>query len=299
MKTIQFSITFTLIIAFGASFGQDTPSTPSKKIRIQDVQVLQCISFAQNTNGTLADFKSLAPQSVLLNSSISDFSQYKIYNGDLNSSFSFMLGFELKNEHASPPKTTPQFRLGIRYLSASSLAFNVYKEDRTPYDTLISSQTNETVFLDSVNTEIHQMTYSSEQLQIDASLIFRTNPMGRWSLFTGIGIAAGVSLNAFTEIEQSQFSRTAATFSDGKTTLDYSSPNSNKKFEKQRNKTNFGASAYIPLGVDFRVGNKRDFWQQTHLFYEMRPSINVTSIPELHTVTQANAQHGIGLRISW
>lgn len=299
MKTIQFSIAFALIIVYGASFGQDIPSTPSKKISIQDVHVLQGISFAQNTNGTRSDFESLAPQSVLLNSSTSGFSNYDNYSRNLNSSFSVLLGFKLKKKHTSLLQTTPQFRLGIRYLSASSLASGIMKENRMRYDTLMSAQTNETILLDSVNTEIHQMTYTSEQLQLDGSLIFRTNPEERWSFFTGIGIAAGISINAFTEIQQSLFSTRELTFSSGRTVSDYSFYNGTSNTERHRNTTHFGASAYIPLGIDFRIGKKSDLWRQTHLFYEIRPSINVTSIPELHTVTQANVQHGLGLRVSW
>jgi len=53
------------------------------------------------------------------------------------------------------------------------------------------------------------------------------------------------------------------------------------------------------LGIDFRIGKKREFWKRTHLFYELRPGINVTSIPELRPITNASVQHGIGLRVSW
>jgi hypothetical protein len=44
------------------------------------------------------------------------------------------------------------------------------------------------------------MDYSSNQLRLDASLIFRTNADARWSAFAGVGINAGVSLNSNTTI---------------------------------------------------------------------------------------------------
>jgi hypothetical protein len=62
------------------------------------------------------------------------------------------------------------------------------------------------------------------------------------------------------------------------------------------NKKKFACAAYVPLGVDFRIGKKRAFWKRTHLFYELRPS--VTTIPELRTFANAGVQQGIGLRVT-
>ncbi|HPS71758.1 MAG TPA: hypothetical protein PLM70_05865 [Bacteroidales bacterium] len=68
--------------------------------------------------------------------------------------------------------------------------------------------------------------------------------------------------------------------------------------EMINNNNNFGFSAYIPLGVDFRIGKKRDFWKRIHLFYELRPNINVTYIPNLRSITNTSINHGIGCKIS-
>ncbi|MGB0807307.1 MAG: hypothetical protein ACPGRC_11500 [Salibacteraceae bacterium] len=58
-------------------------------------------------------------------------------------------------------------------------------------------------------------------------------------------------------------------------------------------------SAYIPLGLDFRIANKSEFWQRVHLFYEMRPSLEMISIPELSTYTTVAWQHGFGIKVQW
>ena len=47
------------------------------------------------------------------------------------------------------------------------------------------------------------------------------------------------------------------------------------------------------------LGKKKEFWKRTHLFYELRPGINITSIPELGTITNSSNQHGLGLRVTW
>jgi hypothetical protein len=70
------------------------------------------------------------------------------------------------------------------------------------------------------------------------------------------------------------------------------------EIEEFPNKNNFGFSAYIPLGINLRLGNKIEFWKKVNLFYEIRPNINITYVPELRTVTNAFLQVGCGFRIT-
>lgn len=143
------------------------------------------------------------------------------------------------------------------------------------------------------------MNYTSEQLRFDGSLIFRTDAQARWSLYTSIGITAGMSINAQTDIFYDKMERTEMNYPNGNNYSSYSYSGSyNYETEKYRNKNNFGLSTYIPMGIDFRIGKKREFWKWTHLFYELRPGINMTSIPELRTITNASIQHGLGLKVS-
>jgi hypothetical protein len=153
--------------------------------------------------------------------------------------------------------------------------------------------------MDSIIRKNLGMKYSSEQLRFDGSLIFRTNPEARWSLFTGIGITAGFSFNAYSEIYFSQTNSIEARFPNGNSSTYYSHFGNDWETEKFRNKNNLAFSTYIPMGIDFRIGKKSEFWKQTHLFYEIRPGINMTSIPELRTLTNRTIQHGLGLKVSW
>src|SRR5690606_33840629 len=134
-----------------------------------------------------------------------------------------------------------------------------------PYDTLTSSQTGQVVYIDSVYTQNYSMDYVSEQLRLDGSVIFRTNPEGRWSLYAGIGFTVGLSVNATTEIYYSKYGRIETRYPNGQTSHSYQYyyPGSYiSKTETFRNKTNFSVSPYIPMGVDFRIGKKREFWKR-------------------------------------
>jgi len=211
-----------------------------------------------------------------------------------------MLGIQFSDKPKTTYKANPLLRLGVSYFSGTSLTGSFYKEDRKTCDTLTSTQTGRTVYLDSVTTKSYSMNYSSEQLWFDGSLIFRTNPKARWSLFAGIGITAGFSINANTEIYYSKSDWIAARHPDGNHLFLYFSAGSyDSKEEKYRNKNNFSASTFIPLGINYRIKKNGEFLKPIYLFYELRPGIYITSIPELRTITNANIQHWFGLRVSW
>jgi hypothetical protein len=282
-------------------FGQTEQPKKIKKFTIKEIYIQTGFFLERNTSGALTDFKALAPQSVLLNKDFTGYSSYNRAGLSGNTMYSVMLGIQFSDKQKTTYKSNPRLRLGINYFSGTTLTGNLFEGDRKTYDTLTSTQTGQTVYIDSVTRRSSRMNYSSEQLRFDGSLIFRTNPEARWSLFTGIGITAGLSINAHTDIYYSKYDMTVARYSNGNSFSSSYSSNSegNIKTERFRNKNNFGLSTYIPMGIDFRIGKKREFWKRTHLFYELRPGINITSIPELRTITTASLQHGLGLKVSW
>jgi hypothetical protein len=53
------------------------------------------------------------------------------------------------------------------------------------------------------------------------------------------------------------------------------------------------------MGLDFRLGKKREFLNRLHLFVETRPSMTITTIPSLKTLLTPNITSSFGLRIVW
>jgi len=280
-------------------FGQEQPPKTIKKISIHDFYIQTGMFLERNTNATVTDFKTLASQSVLLSNNLTDFSSSSgVFSVTGNTMFSAMLGLQFSDKQKTSLKTNPLLRLGISYFSGTALTGSLYKEDRKRYDTLTSTQTGQTIYMDSVTTESYGMNYSYEQLRIDGSFIFRTNPSARWTIYSGIGVTAGISINAQTDIYHSIDKHTEQANNGNYSSYSYTGMETFDR-EKIRNKTNFGISSYIPLGIDLRIGNKKEFWKRLHLFYELKPGINITSITELRTITNATLQHGLGLRVSW
>ncbi len=296
LLSVLTSVSFSWVVA------QTEPVNTVKRIRISDFYVQPNLFSERTVSGNLADFRKLAPQSEYLNL---NFAGYNSSGGavyvNTNAMLSVMLGIKFSDKEKSKYKSNPLLRLGISYFSGRTLSNNLYKETRKTYDTLTSSQTGQTIYMDSVSLRNYGMNYVGQQLRLDASLIFRTNPEARWSLFAGVGLTTGFSFSAFTEVYYSNYRRSESRSANGtilSTDRNFSSFESIKN-ERLNNKTNFGASVFLPMGVDFRLGKKREFWKRMHLYYEFRPGINVTSIPELRTFTTASLQHGLGLRVAW
>jgi hypothetical protein len=160
-------------------------------------------------------------------------------------------------------------------------------------DTLTSSQTGEQIFVDSFSTHSYNANYSQEQLRLDASLLFRYHADKRWSFYGGIGANFGLSYNAQTNVHQ-YVSPYGGGYGYGLfNDMVYNGTHTQETFE---NKGGFGFGVYAPLGVDFQVGKKRDFWMPIHLFMELRPGFNVNQIAGLGTSFTAGNFSNVGLR---
>jgi hypothetical protein len=275
------------------------PTLPIKKMQVCEVSVLFGGAFDLQQNSTMADFQKLAPQSKLLKGDFSGYQSSSFQSYGANGMFSVLMGIRFAKSDKSAYKTNPILRLGFSYLSSNNLA-TYYQEQTKRYDTLVSINSGQTYYLDSTTTRSYYMNYRSEQLRLDASLIFRTDPKARWAVYSGIGLNVGMSLTANTEIYYTPYTGTnensSASYYPYYYPYQQSYATSSESF---RNSTNFGASSYIPLGVDFRMGKKRPFWQRTHLFLELRPGVNVNSIPELGTFAKGYFQSSFGIKVNW
>ncbi len=301
MKNIFHLLIFTFTLSFLNSFAQETEEqkTIYNKVRINDVYVISGFFSNHTTNGVLADFKALAQNSALLNRDFTGFNSggrgYYFRGSDYSRGnlFSFQVGLNFSDKEKKFFKLNPQLRLGVSYFSGAQLSAQLNREIRVPYDTLTTSQ-GQIYYIDSVNSYSYYMNYNSEQVRVHASVIFRTKPESRWSVYAGAGITAGVSFNASTTIVYDHYQ-----YSDGGIFYSYPWNNMNEYAEEQfRNNSGFAFSAFIPMGIDFRLGKKREFWKRIHLYYEFNPSINLASIPELRTYVNAQAVQGFGIRVS-
>jgi hypothetical protein len=250
---------------------------------------LQNGAFYGAGKGSLSNLQTLAPQSVLLQQDLSAYQGYPVMNFTFpGQSQSLSVGLKM----AKLPHAT--LRLGLMHTNQrNALTTGGSYTETFRIDTLTSSQTGDQIFVDSFSTHSYNASYSQEQLRLDASLLFRYNADKRWSFYGGIGANFGLSYNAQTSVNQ-YVSPYGSGYGYGLfNDIVHNGTHTHETFE---NKGGFGFGVYAPLGVDFQVGKKRDFWMPIHLYMELRPGFNVNQIAGLGTSFSAGNFSNVGLR---
>jgi hypothetical protein len=281
MKKILFSIA---LLSLG---------TAQAQISINEIY-LQSGSFFGQNKGSLADFQTLAPGSSILQQDLSAYQTYpQMFFNLPGQSQSLSVGLGL----GKMPNAT--LRLGLMHTSQNNaLATGGSYTETFRVDTLTSSQSGEQYFVDSFSTHSFNANYAQEQLRIDASLLFRYNADKRWSFFGGIGANFGLSYNAATTVHH-RVSPYGDGFGYGMFNDIFMGSGANHEQEVFENKGGFGLGVYAPLGIDFQIGKKREFWKPMHLYMELRPGFNINQIAGLGTTFSAGNFSNVGLRFQF
>jgi len=299
MKNIRIIFASIACLSVSVSFCQNDDKVQNtaikkRKFKVVDAVIMPGMTFNKSPLGSFTDFQKINPKSVLLNEPMEGYSTSNGYMGSMDPSFGANLGFNIANKTKTEYKANTQLRVGITF-SQINMSNYLYKTDRKRFDTLTSSQTGQMLYSDSLTYSSYNMNYKAQQLRIDVSIIYRTNPAARWSVFGGLGFEAGESIMAYTDIGYSEYSTvvSANTTSSSSGNIDMPS-----RSERIINKNSYGYATYLPMGIDFRIGTKREFFKQLHVFYEARPFINYTYIPELGAINSVGLKSGFGLRVT-
>ena len=252
MKKTQMLFTGIACLAITTSFCQSETKLQNeeikkRKLKVVDAAIAPGMTFHVSSLGSFSDFQRINPKSVLLNENMDGYTLSNGFMASAGPTFSANLGINIANKAKTEYKSNTQLRIGITF-SEISMSNYLSKTDRKRFDTLTSSQTGQMVFSDSVTYSSYNMNYKTQQLRIDVSIIYRTNPAAR--------------------------------------------------SERNINKNTYGYATYLPMGVDFRIGNKREFFKQLHVFYEARPFVNYTYIPELGGINSVGIKSALGLRVT-
>ncbi len=288
-----------LLMTASPGFAQVLQEENTNRIQISDFSFQLGFIAGDNIKGTLENFRDLAPESTMLYENFEGFSQrFRFLNFGPQSMFGILMGFEIRDKSGNNYRSHPLLRIGAHYTSGSGGTYNLQRIDRTPYDTLTSSQTGQQTFIDSIYRQSYQMDYRFQQVSLDVSLLFRTNPASRWSAYSGIGFTGGVSIKAETEIHYGT-SRDEESRNDQRDYYSFYDDADESRSEYHTNDSRLAMSVYVPVGVNFRLGKKKEFWQRLHAFVEMRPGVHFVNVPELGNFTSGYFQQGFGLRAAF
>lgn len=233
------------------------------------------------TSSTIETFRKLAPKSELLNIDFEDFNNSYYYdNFQTNTLVGAYAHFAVDSKAKSVPLFTHSLRVGLVYGDQSTYYNSYDKFEAFTIDTLVSVSTGDKFPLDSTANTTLWMSYEQSQLFVDIAYLLQTRERNRLSLYGGAGVMVGINIDASTHIYLDD-------------NYNYSSntpypiypfnPDITSREEVISNKSGFAGMVSIPVGVDFRIGDRQMFWKNSHLAAEIRPSISINQIPEIGT----------------
>lgn len=242
---------------------------------------------------SLTDFQKLAPNSDFKESDLFGFERQNYSYESAGTSFSLNL-IIAKPQNEKLAKLNAEFRLGLSFQQADVFTLNYNRTEEFRVDTLISQRNGEQLFVDSIYSQNYDLAYNQRHVMIDADVTVSTNPNKRWKFYGGIGFSLGVSV-----APQTTISYNASSSLDRNVNFDeIYQPGFDSEFDYESfgNDAGFFGRVYVPLGLDFRIGKRKETLKKYHLFLESRPSLTFQSVPELNAVTTTSSVTGFGFR---
>lgn len=283
-------LSFIILLCAGYSSAQDSLK-PIKRIRINDIGAQLSAINVPYAPISLAEFRDIYPESTLLKTDLSAYSEQRFQGFSFDPGISFFAGanFRFANKDKSAYRKNIRLRAGLA-VNSFKLYSLCQQETTKPFDSIQPS-----IVLDSLIQRNYYMGYSGNQLRADVSFLWSTSQEKRkLALYTGLGISAGISLQSRNTVTYSVY-RDLVIRDRGTSYVDRSGE-INVVSEQRPAAKNYSFSAYIPLGADLQLGKVRKFWTRTHLYYELRPFYNVLMVDGSKTFTNLGIQHGWGLR---
>ena len=283
MKT-QF-LTLTLIV-FCASAQAQTKDSISRNWRIVEASVSFGTTNRLDQELSKNDFQRYHPTSTIIENIPANFNNENPFLHGFqmlpSSTLALNLGVKKKGKPA-------MFRLGVLYQGMGPFGtFYSHSESTGAYDTLTSSATGQTFYLDSTRHETYMIDIRNENLGLDVAVTYSTN-YKRLNFFAGIGLNALFSINSRTFIGHT-IERT------------YGQENSMISLQIEgevfKNKSAFSTSIYIPIGIDFTLGKKRPLLAKTSLHAEFRPALYMQQMPDSKFRSSVSRTALFGLKYS-
>lgn len=190
-------------------------------------------------------------------------------------------------------------RIGLFYGNAFATTASYKREDHIVIDTLMSSSSNRSVTVDSVNARSVNVDQRHQELGVNAELLFYLYPEKRWSLYGGVGFMAGVHINNRIDVVHSETIWERVNFGD-RSVSQWQERNTLGRDQQAIDGLGYHISANIPVGLDFTVSkNESSTWNNVHLFWEWRPMFMYRNLSSGNDMLSVGIATGLGVRVHW
>lgn len=258
--------------------------------RISDIYFSVGRQKEYNASFTLQDFQTSFPNSEILakNYDTLDFPlTKKLFPLDYPTTsrlLSFQIGLKSKRFKNGI------LRIGARNISNSTQFSTTGRVSKiTGYDTLLIN--GNTIYFTFVKGKVLETQTSCSKFFLDISYIHSLPEERLMRMYAGLGLLVGLSYNSKVNIKYYERQGVSG------------NPNSINNYLEQSEefllKNKFISTLYVPIGFDFRLGKKSDFWKLIHLFAEIRPAMTLQNVSMNKTVFKLSSNSNVGIRLSF
>lgn len=298
MKTYLFICLLMFLVVINSINAQQTSFFKINQASIQPFISQGLSHFMTNDEfQVLTDGNHGLPQD-LLSSIGTENGHYFGWYGHSNIGLNANVGLQIRSNETEGYRKNVFLRAGLQFHNVNISSNSARVEYKKRVDTLTSNSDGSVTYVDSTERRSTNYSKKAEMLNVDAALIFHTNQEQQWSLFGGVGLTFGASLSSYTEVYYNKENNFELNGQYGWNNSNYYPFSGwNSEYKRFNNKTNLTGIIYLPMGVDMRLGNHKDFWKRLHVFYEFRPSLMFHHTPEIGTINAFTLSHGLGLNI--
>ncbi|GEM_PF-3597215 len=192
-----------------------------------------------------------------------------------------------------------RLQFGLTYQGKMSRAATQGAAYSTTIDTLTSQNTGAQYPVDSIYAQNLIAGYSSNVLRLMTSYRFHQPIAERWSLYGGLGVSVGVTLNPHVDITYLETIRSNVEGLDTNTPQGYARvEESNVVTESIESDMSCSFGAFVPLGLDYTVAKWDKSINSFSLFLEAQPGLFTQYVPEGSTFLHSlNSVQTIGVRL--
>jgi hypothetical protein len=294
----QFVITTILaIMLYGSGLAQEDQNKTIKSCMFRPTSFeMQLGGTTSHYTATMNDFKEMkeqAPFGTFINI-VPDSFDYQ--NAQRSGSFSFRIDIGLSpfSKKNNAYRENRELKICIGSNMGKTNQFSFVKRTTVRYDTLQNTHGDIVEYIDSVYEKNYSYSQYIHEINLGASYIFKTNTAKKVSFFAGGGFEYGFSV--ISQITEQVWSESYFSPSYGDSSYYYD--NDIDKTTININKTNHFARVFIPLGINYRLSNKSNFFKHINFDVQLSPGLVFTlvnKVSSLHPYTYI----AVGYKYSW
>jgi hypothetical protein len=212
--------------------------------------------------------------------------------------YSTALHFRIADSKRESYRRAPQFRIGISYRGGNMLSGYFTRVTEQQIDSVMNPVTGEMDYIDSLHRSNLAFNFKSEQLFLDAAMVFTTNAEKLFSVYAGAGISAGIPITSNATIGFYDGHQRITRTSDGEKTYHESTTLTDKE-DVMPGSHHLLLIPYVPFGINMRLGKKNPFLSQVSLFYEGRAGLYMRVLKGSDNVHNFTRHHTLGVKVRW